>query len=206
MEKKLTFVRSLSECVCIFESNNLSVHQSNEALFDNDDFVEILVRWRNKNAKYFVTQIPTNSIKTKAWLKANFKDGGANTLFVISDRLENRVAGHVGISEKENHPGCFEIHSVLRGEKTSVNFLMQDALSETLNYCQRSLGGRVFFADCFETSKAAISLYKRLKFKERGFVYLIKTPVSGGHKWVKSDVNEDGCIRMYHLELNMEPK
>ena len=202
----MNFVRPLLECEHIFRSDSLMIHRSNEALFDDDDFVEILARWRNENTEYFITQIPTNLIKTRAWLKANFTDDSSNILFIVFDRLENRAAGHIAISMQENHPASFVIHSVLRGEQSSVESLMQDALNETLRYCQHSLGGRIFFANCFETSKPALNLYKRLKFSERGFIYLIKTSVRGGHKWVKSDVNEDGCIRMYQLELIKDPQ
>ena len=83
MEKKLNFVRLLLECEYIFQSNNLMIHRSNEALFDNDDFVKILVSWRNKNTKSFVTQTSINVIKTRAWLTANFKDDTSNILFIV---------------------------------------------------------------------------------------------------------------------------
>ena len=87
----------------------------------------------------------------------------------------------------------------MRGEKTSISFLMHYALSETLKYCQRNLGESKFYVDCFETGTSALNLYKRLNLSQRGFIYLIETPVSGGYKWSKSDVRKDGCIRMYQL-------
>lgn len=202
MGKKLNLFRALSECGCIYQSNNFVIYRANQALFKDIDFVKTLARWRNENNEYFVTQVPTNSTKTKAWLETTFINETRNMLFIIFDKLKEKMIGHVGISTRDGHPISFEIHSVLRGEKTLSKNLMYDALKQILKYCQQNLGGNNFYVNCFETSIAALKLYKRLKFEEKNFIYLTKSPVSGGCKWVKSDSWEDGCIRMYQLELN----
>ena len=204
MDAKLNLASSLSECESIFQSDTLMVYRSNQALFDDIDFVKTLAHWRNENNEYFITQVPTNSTKTKAWLEANFINETNNILFIVVDKLKEKMVGHVGISSQDDYPISFEIHSVLRGEKTATKNLMYAALYQILKYCQQNLGGKKFYVDCFGTSISALKLYKKLKFEEKKIIYLAKTPVSGGCKWVEVDSWKDGCVRMYHLELNRD--
>lgn len=204
MDAKLNLASSLSECECVFQSVTLTVYRTNQALLNNDDFAKILARWRNENSEYFVTQVPTNPEKTKAWLKYNFGNKTTNMFFIVVDRPKNNMVGHFGISARDIHSTSFDVHSVLRGEKSSGKNLMHDALDQALNYCQQTFGARQFCVNCFETSISALSLYKRLKFEEKNSIYLIKSPFRGGYKWIKSDVKKDGAIRMFQLELQKD--
>lgn len=162
----------------------------------------LMAQWRNKNRNSFFTSFHATEEKTKSWLVNYYADNNTDIIFML-DTLKQIPFGHIALYGFDfNNLRC-ELGRVLMGSDGGPKGGMTLASKILLDWAFITLNIREVYLEVFENSLPAISLYKRLGFREVRRIPLQCVDEGGVKKWVKIDGSCLGTIEPERFALKM---
>jgi perosamine synthetase len=144
----------------------------------DDELLQKLTNWRNKNVDVYPTQFVATIEGTRSWLKDRLLAVEDRVLFLVVDNL-GKVSGHIGFSGCNNNDFLFEIDNVVRGDSSAVKGLFSKGMIALMEWARKTLNVGGFFLRVMDDNHHAIDFYKRNEFVEDRHIPLFKEEKDG---------------------------
>lgn len=128
-----------------------------------DDKICMLVKWRNKHHKSFISNQKVNFYGTKTWLNKQILENASRELFWVLNENKDFI-GHIGILYDEAH-SRFEFDNILRG-RASVKGLIWMSMKVIEESINKNFYANKIFLRVLKSNTKAILFYRRNGFKE----------------------------------------
>lgn len=155
----------------------------------DDELLQKLTDWRNKNVHVYPTQFVATIESTKAWLKDRLLAVEDRILFLIVDNI-GKVSGHVGFNGCNNNEFLFEIDNVVRGDSAATKGLFSIGIIALMEWARKTMNVGGFFLRVMDDNQHAIDFYKRNGFVEDRRIPLFKEERDAFVCYREAEVNE----------------
>lgn len=145
--------------------------------------IKNMADWRRNNQQYFTTEFKVTAEGTKTWLEKKILPSDKTIIFIV-ESVDLIPIGHVGLCNIDfDKKHCF-FDNILRGVSSHFKGGMYFACSTLLDWCFHTLKMETVDLEVLAHNERAISLYKKLGFKEIDKKPLRKLVEDGVTKWV----------------------
>ena len=169
---------------------------------NDDDLINKLTNWRNKNVTVFPTQFLAENKSTKKWLKATVLDNPGRILFLVVNSSGVSV-GHIGFNNCTSDDQSFEIDNVIRGDSQSKG-IFSKALNGICEWARTILPVNSFHLRVMNENVTAISFYERNGWIKDKLIPLKKTVENGIVSYVETNQFENADAQF--LRMIYSPK
>jgi perosamine synthetase len=152
---------------------------------DDDESINHLMTWRNKNYTLFTPQKKVSIESTKVWLSSLVNENENRILFFVVNKHGNAV-GHLGIWLRDHLE--FEIDNVIKDPRCSIKGIMSIAVTVLCNWANEFLGLETISLRVLATNSHAISFYSKLTFEEVKREGLREVVGASGVEFVESNI------------------
>ncbi len=159
--------------------------------------IRLLARWRKKHEKWFPSQFPVSTNRTRVWLEKQVLDNKQRLLFML--RVHDIYMGHLGLFRFDFQKKTCEIDNIVRGRRGYPG-LMAHAIGLMMEWGKKELGLSGFTLQTTSDNMKAIRLYESLGFAETKRIPLIYTKTESGGEWVPADEGEQ-YIKRYDVYM-----
>lgn len=146
------------------------------------EHAEILARWRDENAQWFLTSFAIDTERTRLWLE-NVAASEDRTLFGVEPEGQD-IVGVVGLTDMDRASSSAELDHVLRG-RDSAPGIMRLAIESLLAWASRSGYSKIrlrVFQD-----NPALPFYEGIGFVQQGSPQPLREVNDGSaRRWVES--------------------
>ncbi len=150
-----------------------------EWILNKPDQVDLIKTWRQRAMKMFFVQFESTHERTLTYLK-DLSIGQDNRLFFMIRDVEERVIGHIGISNANRK--SVELDNIMRGVQGGDPRLIYQAEVSLLAWCFNTLGIEYVEARVASYNWMAASLHQEIgftifenqplrKYEENGVIY-----------------------------------
>lgn len=145
---------------------------------DDDELLQKLTDWRNKNVHVYPTQFVATIESTRAWLKDRLLATEDRILFLVVDN-QGKSCGHIGFNGCNNNEFLFEIDNVVRGDSAATKGLFSIGIIALMEWARKTLNVGGFFLRVMDDNHHAIDFYKRNEFVMDRHIPLFKEEKDG---------------------------
>ena len=132
---------------------------------ENDSIIKMLKDWRNHNVGAYLDQRKTTIIETRKWLNDHVLKNHSKILFFLKS-VDGVPIGHVGLANGLKIINSIEMDNIVRGKLNFENGIITLALYDLITWVFTSFGYQKVYLRVFSDNNKAITLYRRLGFKE----------------------------------------
>lgn len=178
-----------------------------EAHILDDELVNRLTEWRNKNVSVYPTQFIANVESTKSWLVEKLLNVPDRILFLVVDNSGNSI-GHLGFNGCINEEMLFEIDNVVRGVQSKNKGIFSKALIALIDWARKTINVEGFFLRVMDDNPAAINFYIGNSFVEEKKIPLVKDirkDLISYREAGEGEVQEKNSLRMRYAPQAVEP-
>ena len=167
----------------------------------DDHIIDLLSRWRKMHERWFPSQFPVTSARTKIWLTKQVIEMPDRLLFMI--RVHDTYIGHVGLYRFDFvHKTC-EIDNIVRGRKGYPG-IMQNAIKLMMEWGRSSLDLKGYSLQTTSDNMRALALYESLGFRETKRVPLVYEKTKDGGVWAPAQISHKGPIKRYDVFMRWD--
>ncbi len=170
----------------------------------NKKDISNLMEWRDKNQKWFPTQVKITYEGTKKWMKEQLLDKEDRILFMIED-TNNTPFGHMGFYRFDYDNFSCAVDNIIRGRDNILPGGMTYALQTLTSWAFSYLKLKKLFLNVFENNERAIKLYQRCGFKDYTKIPLHKHTQNGVTMWEELESNSKKRIDRYYRRMVLFP-
>ncbi|OGX26277.1 MAG: hypothetical protein A2787_10085 [Omnitrophica WOR_2 bacterium RIFCSPHIGHO2_01_FULL_48_9] len=139
----------------------------------HSEVIALLAEWRERDWDAYPTVFKVTREGTARWMQAQLIDRKDRILFLLVTP-QQKIIGHLGLSNFDFAKCEAEIDSVVRGEKGILPGVMTKALEALTAWTLDELGVKRLLLRVFSDNATAIKLYERCGFKREREIPLHK--------------------------------
>jgi diamine N-acetyltransferase len=165
----------------------------------------VMAKWRRETYQSFFTWIQPSEAEMLEWLTC-YENIDSDILFFIEAPVGNPV-GQVSIYNVDMDKKLAEFGRIIKGEKECPENLMNHACATVLQWAFYSLQLKKISLEVFADNKAAISLYKKLRFNILDILLFSKTKTPKGIIcWINVEKARDKNQYRMVYKMTVEPR
>lgn len=172
------------------------------AVAGSEVVVRALCRWREENRDWFLSVVPPDPDRTRAYLANKATPEPDRILFLIEDE-EGRLVGHAGL--RGICATGAELDNVLRGEPVEGVGFMVAAVGVLLGWAFSALEVPSIHLAVLAHNTRAIRTYGRLGFRPTERRPLWRRPVEGGYRLVPDEAPEGEPTDLWLSRMQLDP-
>ncbi len=171
-----------------------------EWILDDKQKIQSICDWRQRSMKMFLTQFNSTYQKTFEYLK-NFSIGLDNRLLFFIYDSEDKVVGHIGISEVDST--SVELDNLMRGAVGGDPRLIYFSEITLLNWCFTICKHLCSDVKVLSYNGMVLSLHKEVGYREKEKISLKKI-VKGGDVTHKSVCQADSNVKYTYITMSLQ--
>ncbi len=165
---------------------------------DDDEIINLLVRWRKENQFWFRDMFDVTKLSTKKWYIDQLINKQDRILFLI--KVKNSYIGHIGLNRFNFKNNSCSLDNVIRGEIVDRK-IMPEAIDLLHKIGYQHFGLKKYTLETCSTNYRALKLYKNLGYKEIKREPILAIENSSGIEWVRSPQEYENIINRYNIYM-----